>query len=171
MQTVYRAFLFDQSCGEKSVLMTCAQTSNVVNFAPTFTTRPHKYLAVKTEYGAKRNSISPSTSVFDTNFAWRHWNFFFVWPRWSSCKANRIGNQSPQMRRFHFLTSTFCQRSYQNAPQDAGICFVATMDEAHRGVHIQRCCQETWNAVTLSKLEKILALIAESTTTPCAAIS
>ena len=135
-----------------------------------WSTRAHKSLTVNMEYGAKRNSISPSTSVFSTNFACLHRNSLFVCPRPSSYKTCKIGRQSPKNQIIKFSVS---RDSYQDAPQDAGISVftTTTTDEFHRRVDIQRCGQETGNSVTLANLEKVFIHIVEASTPPSAAIS
>ena len=129
------------------------------------------YLALNTEYGAKRNSISSLNSVFATNFSCLHRNSFCASPRWSSCKTNKIWSQHQKYNDKRSSWKQSSWRSYQNTPQNTGLCFVATMDKFHRPLYMQWCRQETRNAITFVELEEILALIAESTTAPCAVVS
>ena len=48
---------------------------------------------------------------------------------------------------------------------------VATTDELLRRLYIQRCCQESRNAITLANLEKGFINIAEISSSPSAAIT
>ena len=132
------------------------------------------YLALNTEYGANRNSITPSNSVFRTNFTCLHRNSLFVWPRWSSYKTNQIGKESSEMQSLSSVVNTVCQGPYQyrnTNTTEYGDFFVATTYESHRCCYIQWCGEEDRNTITLLNLEKVLTRISESTTSPCATIS
>ena len=100
---VYRFSLSDQSCVEKSDLITCTHHQRrVVIFAMVLLQAYIPNDTVNTEYGENKNSISSRTSVFWTNFACLHRYSLCVCPRTWSYTTYKIGTQSPQWKELIF---------------------------------------------------------------------
>ena len=58
--------------------------------------------------------------------------------------------------------------AYQDAPEDARMRLVGTVDEGYGVLFLQRCSKEPWDPVKLAEhaLKKVLALVAEAATSP-----
>ena len=171
---MYRAFLSDQSCGEKSVWITCVHTNTVVWcwywYYPCVLTNILPWTRSTGSRGI------PSLLQFRSSPQTLRACIAMLCPFCLACRAVRDTIKCKDCYDIpnEYTLDSVCttvEESYHDAPKDAGICPVGTANEFHCRVWLYRCCQETRNTIALSNFEECFVDVAESTATKSAAIS